>query len=184
MKIEDGSGSSRLAKVDSQQRLTTYATSLPKLADISEEQGESYIFANGGFLSITTINTEHGILHIKNTSATKDLHISEIRTCGTQVQKWRIYKNTTGGTLLSGTAGIKQNMNLTSENSADATILYGGDGITLTGGTMIGHHITEVGHSTDNLYGALILGRNDSIELSVELASAGSICVRLLGYFE
>ena len=185
MKIEDGTGSKRLAKVDTRNRLTTYATNLPKLADISDENGDSYIMANGGFISITSTGTESGIVHIKNTSETQDLHISELRTCGTVVSKWRVYKNSTGGTLISDqTAGINQNMNFTSQNVPDSTVYSGGNAKTVSGGTMIGHHITDIGHSTDILEGSLILGRNDSIQITVELASAGEVCCRLLGYFE
>lgn len=185
MRIKDGTGSNREAKVDFLNRLWTYATSLPKLAARSDNSGKSFIMANGGFISLTTTETESAILHIKNTSSTEDLHITQIRCCGTVVTRWKVYKNSTGGTLISdASAGVKQNLNLTSGNIPSANVYTGGDSKTATGGTMIGHHITEIGHSNDNLEGALILGFNQSIEITCTVASAGTICVRVLGYYE
>ena len=49
---------------------------------------------------------------------------------------------------------------------------------------MIEHWVNPVGHSIEIYDGSLILGVNDSIELSVEVASASEICCRVLGYYE
>lgn len=184
MIIQDGKGNGYKAEVDDQNRLKAFADIRSINAEVSEHDGESYIFAHDDFIAISTTNTETGILHVKNTSATKNLHIVSIRTCGAVINKWKLYKNSTAGTLITDqTAGSKQNMNLTSSNTPSATVYKGAEGKTVSGGTMLGHLINNVGHSDEHFDGALILGRNDSVELSVEVPTAGDICCRVVGYY-
>jgi hypothetical protein len=185
MKITDGTGTGFEARVDAKNRLSTTAVVESEMEYISEEDGQTYVISHGDYIAISTLNTETGILHIKNISTTKELHIHAIRTCGTQVQKWKLYYNSDAGTLITDqTAGSSANLNIGSPNVADLTIYKGADAKTVSGGTMLGHHINDVGHSEDGLEGALILGTNDSIELTVELAVAGDVCCRVLGYFK
>jgi hypothetical protein len=185
MKIDDGTGSGKQAKVDGSNRLVTLATTKAELEYISEEDGQAFVISHGDYITISTTGTETGILHVKNTSTNKNFHVSSIRTCGTQIQKWKLYKNSTGGTVLSDqTAGSSQNLNITSANTADLTVYKGADAKTVSGGTMMGHHINDIGHSEDLFEGSLILGTNDSLELTVELASGGDICCRVVGYFK
>ena len=101
------------------------------------------------------------------------------------INKWKVYKNSTGGTLISDqNSGNSINLNIQSENSADVVIYKGADAKTVTGGTMISHLINDIGHSDEDFDGALILGTGDSIELSVEVASAGEVCCRVIGYYQ
>ena len=151
----------------------------------SRDKGQAFALVSGDFIPITTINIETGLLHIKNTSTTKNLYIENVRTCGTQIQKWKLYNNSTGGTLISGAvAGGSTNLNLTSSNEADADVYKGADLVTVTGGNMIEHWVNQIGHSVEIFNGALILGVNDSIQLTVELAVAGDVCARVIGYYE
>lgn len=183
--IESGTGNSRLVGVADDNRLNISSRTGKRYYYISRDKAECYIFASGDFISITTTGTETGILHIKNTSTTKNLYIENIRTCANQINKWKLYKNSTGGTLITDeTAGSSNNANISSGNVASATVYKGADSKTVSGGTMLEHWINAIGHSTEIFDGALILGLNDSIELSVELASAGDICCRVVGYFE
>ena len=185
MKIKDGTGSGNEARVDSKNRLRTYSVAESDLADASKEDGQAFVISHQGFISITTTGTETGILHIKNTSTTKVFEIHSIRTCGSVIQKWKLYKNSNAGTLITDqVAGNVNNLNIASANEADMTVYKGANAKTVSGGTMLGHHINDVGHSEDLFEGSLILGTNDSIELSVELASAGDVCCRVIGHFE
>lgn len=185
MIIQDGRGTGKKVEVDAQNRMTTFADTRSILAEISRNHGNSYVFSHMDYVALTTTGTETGILHVKNTSATLNLHIVSIRTCGTVINQWKLYKNSTGGTLISDqTAGSAVNMNVTSSNTAEATVYKGADAKTVTGGTMMGHLINDIGHSDEHFDGAIILGRNDSIELSVEVASAGDVCCRVIGYYE
>jgi hypothetical protein len=184
--LEDGVGTGNKAKVDSDNRLLTKSTMQSNLAfnSTDEDLQECYIFSTGGFISITTTDTETGVFYVKNTSETKKLILSTIRTCGNQVQKVVMYKNPTGGTLVTDqTAGQATNLNFTSANEAAASTYKGADGKTVTGGTHLGQHINNTGHSTEKTQDALILGRNDSFAITFELAVAGTVCVAVEGYF-
>ena len=76
------------------------------------------------FCNITTTATEHAILHLKNTDANRDLHITSIRTCGTQVQKWKLYQGSTGGTLITDeTLGSTSNMKVGNATYAESDCL-------------------------------------------------------------
>ena len=185
MKIQDGAGSNRQAKVDALNRLETHSTTQSEASVVSEIDGLAFNFSHGDYISLTTTGTETGILHIKNTNISKALKIKSIRTCGDVINKWKVYKNSTGGTLISDqNSGNAINLNIQSENSADVVIYKGADAKTVTGGTMISHLINDIGHSDEDFDGALILGTGDSIELSVEVASAGEVCCRVIGYYQ
>jgi len=143
------------------------------------------MFSTGAFISLTTTGAETGIFYLKNTSTTKSLFIHDIRTCGDVVQKVTFYKNPTGGTLVTDeTAAQSTNLNFTSSNTPDATVYKGADAKTVTGGTWLGQHINHVGHSNVSTGDALVLGRNDSLAVTFEVASAGDVCVAIVGYFE
>ena len=186
MIFEDGSGAGNKAQVDIYNRLRTLSTMQSNLAFNSNNTllEECYVFSTNGFIAISSVNTETGIFYCKNTSTTKKLTISSIRTCGTQVQKVTMYKNPTGGTLITDqTAGQATNLNFTSSNLAQANVYKGANGKTVTGGTHLGQHINNVGHSTENTQDALVLGRNDSFAITFELETAGTVCVACEVYF-
>lgn len=185
MRIEDGKGTGYLAQVSSSNRLLTSSATYTEVHNNAHLHGEVYYFSTGAFISLTTTGAPSGVFYLKNTSTTKSLIIDQIRTCGNQIQKVVIYSNPTGGTLIStANAGSAANSNLTSSNSAEATVYYGADALTVTGGTHLAQHINNIGHSTMDMQGTLILGRNDSIAITFEVASAASVCVTVLGYFE
>lgn len=153
--------------------------------DISKDEGEVYSYSTGGFISITTTGTETGVFYLKNDNSLKNLHIHSIRTCGDQIQKIKIYKNSTTGTLISDqVVGGTGNLNFTSKNEPSSTCYKGANGKTVTDGTLSGQHINNTGHSNELMDGALILGKNDSITITFELAVAGDVCVRVIGYYE
>lgn len=156
-----------------------------ELHENSITDAQVYMFSSGEFTSITTTGTETGVFYLKNTSTTKNLFLHSIRTCGDVAQKVTFYKNPTGGTLVTDeTAAQSTNLNFTSSNSADAVVYKGADGKTVTGGTWLGQHINHIGHSSVNTGDALVLGRNDSLAVAFEVASAGDVCVAIEGYFE
>ena len=182
MIIQDSS-TGYTASVSETNKLQTTAVSIPVMTEVSRQIGQSFVFASGDFINITTTNTEYGFLFIRNDSTTKDLHIQSIRTCGTQLQKWKLYANITGGTLLTGeTAGSDNNLNLGSSNASDVTVYKGANGVTHSGGTMLEHWITDIGHSREDFEGALVLSPSDNIVVSIETPVAGDFCSRIIGY--
>ena len=184
--LSDGSGGGNKGKIDKYNRAATISTIQSNLQFNSalSSLAECYIFSTNGFISITTTDTETGIFYVKNTSLSRDLYLSTIRTCGTQVQKVTMYKNPTGGTLVTDeTAGQATNLNFKSNNTAQASVFKGANGKTVSGGTHLGQHINNIGHSTESTQDALILGRNDSFAITFELAVAGTVCVACEAYF-
>ena len=185
MKIEDGKGSGKLAEVDDKQRLKTLATTVSEIHANSDQEEKVFYFSTGAFINITTTGAETGIFYIKNTSTTDNLILSQIRTCGDVAQKVTFYQNPTGGTLITDeTDAQSTNLNFTSNKAAEATVYRGANGKTITGGTWLGQHINHVGHSNVDTKEAMILGKDDSLGIAFELASAGDVCVAIEGYFE
>ncbi len=185
--LEDGKGTGVKAQVDSQNSLRTKAITNCDCKDNSLNQAQSYEFATGAFIAPTT-TAEHAILYIKNTSGTKRLHIHVIRTCGTATQQWLLYKNDTGGTIISdANAGVEVNHNFSSSNVAEADVwAASAAGKSRSGGSIMSQHINEEGHSEVEFEGALILGQNDSLTLTVQnVASATTLaCARIHAYYE
>lgn len=185
MKIEDGTGKGYEAAVDDDNRLKTASRSSADISFHAKDDGDAYIFSTGAFISITTTNTETGILYVKNSSTSRNLIIHSIRTSGNQVQKIIVYKNPTGGTLISNaSAGNKINTNLSSSNTADALTYKGADAVTCTGGTAMALNVNSAGNSLLTYDDAIILGPLNSIAVTMEVPSAGIVAASVLGYFE
>jgi hypothetical protein len=187
--IRDGTGKGFLAKVDSDNRLVNHSIITCDCTYNSIVKEQTYEFATGAFIGLANDTNEHAIMYIKNTSKTKFLHIHEIRTCGTATIKWLLYKNDTGGTIVSdANKGIAVNHNFQSGNSADADVLAAsGSGKTRSGGEIMSQHIDEEGHSEIPFVGSLILETNNSLTLTATLANAAAgdeCCVRMHVYFE
>lgn len=182
--IKDGAGTKSRAEVK-ENRLQTQAFSTPIFADISENKEDCYILATGGYITISTTDTETGIIYIQNTSQKKHLHLQNFRTCGANPQKWRLYKNPTGGTLVTAkTAAIANNVVLSNDNTPEITVYKGADGSTLSGGTLIDQLINHAGHSLEELQGSMILKKNNSIALTCEVTASTDVCVRVLAFYE
>lgn len=186
MLISDGHNG-HTAGVDTANRLLTKAIVNCDCKDNSLLVAQSYEFATGAFLAPTT-TAEHAVLYVKNTSSIKRLHIHTIRTCGSVIQQWILYKNDTGGTIISdANAGVKLNHNFSSSKAAEADVwAASAAGKTRSGGSWMSQHIDDVGHSNIDFEGALILGQNDSLTLTVaNVVSATTLaCVRMHAYFE
>lgn len=182
--IEDGAGTSKKAKVDSNNRLLVQGSTEPDYARVSREEAETYIISHNDYIGISTVDTETGILYFENTDQKRDLYIHSIRTCGTGIQKWKLYKNVTGGTMVTEqvAAGIV-NMNLTSGNTAKASVYKGAEGKTVSGGTMIGHHINGTGYSLDVYDGGLILTAGQNLALTCEVPVAIDVCTRFVCWY-
>lgn len=185
MIVHDGEGGGSSAGVDSSNRLKTNASVKHNYAEISRINGNTFLFAVGGFQTLNTINTDHAMLYLKNNSET-DFHIENIRSCNSEKSRWMVYKNITGGTIISGAANaIEGSLNLKSNKSASVDLFSGGEGITFSGGAMIDHWVNGVGHSVEDFGGSLVLGNGDSIMIMADpLVTASVSCCRIIGYFE
>ena len=187
--IKDGTGKNVSAGVNKNNQLETYSIIRCDCTDNSIRDEQSYEFATGAFIELANDTNEHAIFYIKNTSSSKRMHIHEIRTCGTATILWTMYKNDTGGTLISDiNAGVEVNHNFSSSNVANADVwTASASGKTRSGGSWMSQHIDEEGHSELAFEGALILGLTDSLTLTATLANAASgdkCCIRIHAYYE
>lgn len=180
--IEDGKGTGVKAEVKPNNKLAVEAISASRAAYIADVNEKSFMFATGGFISLSTTGVNNGIFYLKYTGE-GHLHIDSIRACGTGVQKWLLYKDVTTGTLVStATAASVNNTKLDSSAVLSYTAYKGADGLTVTDGTIIENFINNGGHSTEIFDGTLILGKNDSIAMTCEVTASIDVCVRILAF--
>jgi hypothetical protein len=188
MKIHSGAGTPYVAEVDSNLNLNVRARTVHEAADISEREGLSFEFTSGRFQTLATGTGEQAMFHLENTSTTHQLHILSIRTCNTEVVKWIMYKNDTGGTLIStATAGVATNQNFSSANVASANVYVAAAGdLTRSGGSWFSQWQNGIGHSSTPYEGALIMGTGNSLTLTATAdvsASTIEACVRIHGVY-
>lgn len=180
--IKDGTGAGYNAKVFSNNKLAVQSVSQGRAAYFADVEEASYLIATGGFISITTANTETGVFYMKYTGD-GDFHITSIRTCGVETNKWLLYKDASTGTLISNAvSGVITNTSIASSNLAPITCYKGAEGDTVTNGTVIENWINGMGHSTEDFDGVLVLKKNDSLALTCEVPMASDVCVRILGF--
>jgi len=135
--IKDGTGSKRSAEVDTKNRLTTFATTLPECEQAIRDGNSFTIFS--GIINLTSPCTSH-IFFIKNTGTESFvLDIIELKqgknTGGSGDYQSITTFNPTTGTLVScGTVLAAANNNFASANTLCATILSGVEGSTITDG--------------------------------------------------
>lgn len=183
MKIKNGGGDGTLLKISSEGRALVDSTSTAEFAHASTKHERAFV-AVSQIQAITTTGAENGNIYFKNTGA-KRVFIHSIRTCGDVQQKWRMYKNPTTGTLISGaTDAMVTNLDLASPKTASVLCYSGGDGLTVTDGSMMEHWQNDTGHSEEIFWGGLILDTGSAIALTGEIATAGDICSRILFYEE
>jgi hypothetical protein len=182
-KIKDGSGTGVLFKVSSEGRGLVDATSTAEFAHASVVHERAFV-AVSQIQALTTTGAENGNIYLKNTGS-KRLLIHSIRSCGNVQQKWRMYKNPTTGTLISGaTSTMVTNLDLSSPRTASVTAYSGGDGLTVTDGTMFEHWQNDQGYSEEIFWGGLVLDTGNAVALTAEVPSAGDVCSRILFYEE
>lgn len=139
--IKDGTGTKIAAKVDINNRLTTSTISLSAFDSAVICRGAGY-FISTNVIALTSGN-ESGILYLKNNESESlfiDLSLvhwgNALDACCVKIAggnyKTRSYFNPTGGTLITcGTTIPATNVNLASENTLDACLLAGAEGLTI-----------------------------------------------------
>ena len=141
--IEDGTGTSYLARVDSNNRMQTSAVTQTELHD-AVHRGKTWNIGTG-FLTLTSTSPST-LIYLKNTSDDNlfiDLYILLTRasTGGSGDMLVEILRNPTGGSIVNAGTAIPSsqisNMDFSSANEPDATINFGGEGFTATGESAI-----------------------------------------------
>jgi len=180
--IQSGDHHGYSARVNKEGHLLTHATTLRKLTN--ESYGGRAFYLSSDFISLTTTGSFSGIFYIKNTSD-NDLHIAQLRTCGLASTQWKLIKNPTAGTLISGaSAGYASNLNFESGNPFIGNVYKGANGNTITNGSHMSQWINGVGHSTTDIDGAIIINHNSAIALLCQPSAATTVCANILAYYD
>jgi hypothetical protein len=173
--IQDGTGSSRKAKVTELNRILVDSITEERAVYNSIEDGNTFVVSTG-FLSFTGVTgQENGVLYLKNNSDKKMLvhHIKLWSGTANQLTKITMYKNPTTGTLISsGITSTIENINLGSSNEYEG-LGYQGNGtfLTVTNGDIFGRHYLGVGNQQMLMFmwnGALVLDKGNSLAVTCE----------------
>jgi hypothetical protein len=173
--IQDGTGSSRKAKVTDLNRLLVDSITEERAVYNSIEEGNTFVISTN-FLSFTGVTgQENGVLYIKNNSDKKMLihHIKLWSGTASQFAKIKTYKNTTTGTLISSALDATiENINFGSSNEYEG-LAYQGNGtfLTVTNGSVWGYHYLGVGNQQMLMFmwnGAVALEKGNSLAITCE----------------
>lgn len=191
--IQDGTGTSRKAAVNSVNRLLTDSITEERAVFNSIESGNTFVIVTD-FLSFTGVTSqEDGVLYIKNESDKKML-VHHIKLwCGTASSFTKIttYRNPTTGTLISGAnAADVQNINFGSSNEYEG-LAYQGDGtnLTITDGSVWGRYYLGVGNQQMLAFmwnGAVALNKGNSLAVVCEAPNGVTVTLscEMEVYFE
>jgi hypothetical protein len=173
--IQDGTGTSRKAKVTELNRILVDSITEERAVYNSIEVGNTFVISTN-FLSLTGVTgQENGVLYIKNNSDKKMLihHIKLWSGTASQFTKINMYKNPTTGTLISSAiAADVQNINFGSSNDYEG-LAYQGNGtfLTVTNGNVFGRHYLGVGNQQMLMFmwnGAVTLDKGSSLAVTCE----------------
>jgi len=189
VELIDGTGTGKRAKVDSNNRLETFAVSESRMADISVRDGKSFILTSD-FINLTTTGSFSGVFYLKNTDATKVIYVDKIRICGTGTSmgyvQCKLIKNPTTGTLISDqTDAIVVPANLGANTDFVGTVYKGADAKTVTDGTQFSQFTVHLpGHTIQEYDGALILTGGTSFAIEVKPSYATELCIEVQCWIE
>lgn len=181
--IKDGTGKGYFAKVDTNNRLWTYATTRDEIAFQSEYNQKAFLVY--GKRDFTAANTNQGILQLTyNGSGT--LHISKILiSTNSTLCKTELFVGTTY--VSGGSVFTPVNMNRISNKSSETTV-YNGVGNNLDFDYSDQYELWDVRLSKDtfsyDFNGGLILGNSNSIGILGEVASSGDKIRASVYYYE
>ena len=139
--ISDGTGTGSQTKVDAGNRVHTYAISQDLIFEAARN-GEAYNIATGN-ITLTSSNAS-AILYLKNTGV-RDIILTQIQaSSGPAIGGLGgpvtgiIYKNVTGGTIISSAVDVdgNTNVNFGSSKVLPADAYKGAEGNTVTGGSI------------------------------------------------
>lgn len=173
-RIEDGTGRGFAAAVNSTNRLVVQAEAIPSLAIASAEREDAFIVTTGIQVSALAAAGETGLLYIQNLSPAP-LAIGGIQASNDQAGVWRLYRQPTGGTLLSSTLITPQQLSFASSKPFVGVARRGVSGSTITGGSILALGRVPATFVDLPLQGAAILGTSDAIALSFDPDTTDSL---------
>jgi hypothetical protein len=181
IQIEDGKGRGYCASVDSKNYLKTNSFQRREIV-LASNDGDAYAISSA-FLSLTTTDTNTGILYIKNT-APETFFLDEIIVSSNGVYtKWTIVRNPTTGTLISAGTSIEPvNLNFGSGATFTGICKAGADAKTITDGinaTMLMSSMNTRIQTAE----AVILQKGNSLGIVANVPSAAIVIATVTGYY-
>jgi hypothetical protein len=178
IQIEDGKGKGYSAEVNSDNQISTFSITETEFEFVSKEKGLAFSWSSG------TYDAAAGdtILLIKNTSASKNLHIDKVY----------IYSDTETGVVMhcptsdvtvAGTTITGTNLNRVSSNVADAEAARDETGNTQGDIVWSGEIQATSDNTAVDFAGALILGTNDSFGVDY-VADVAACYVVIMGHYQ
>lgn len=172
-RIEDGTGQGYAAGVTSSNRLSVQAESIPSIAIASGERQDAYVINTAvaasatGLITGLVAGTESGVLWVQNNSPAP-LAIGGISAGNTGVGVWKVWKSSTGGTVVSGGTLVDpvQLFVASSKGFIGSAYRANASGQTVGGGTVVALGYVAAGFTELVLQGALILGPTDTVALT------------------
>lgn len=143
MILKDGTGRGYQVKIDSDNRMHTSAVTRQEV-ERSIYEGDGYNL-NTGLVNITDANSDNAVWYLKNNDD-EDIIVHEIliilgtTTGGTGDGTLKVFRNPTGGTIISNALPVEAlvNRNFSSSNIIEVETYKGATGHTLTGGVTLG----------------------------------------------
>jgi len=192
MQIQDGTGTGKRLKIDSNNRAQVRAQSELVIAVKSLDDGDAYQM----YCPSLTLGgvAEHNAFYFKNTSETRSFVINKyfLSWNGGDTNHNRIafvkqYINAGAPTANSTQFGAG-NLNTGSGNVASMTVYYwdgvGTTGMTQTAGTQAGELQISQGVKVVDIQGSTVIAPQDSITISFTGEEVGKIGVTIEGYFD
>ncbi len=173
-KIEDGTGQGYLAAVTSKNKLKVQAESIPSIALASAERQDSFTITTAvnsatGLITGLVAGTESGVLWVRNDSLFP-LSIGGISAGSTTAGVWKLWRKTTGGTVLSGGTVVTPIQLYVPSSKGFSGVAYRANASGQTVGSSAGNEVAlgyvAAGFNELVLQGALILGTSDTIAVT------------------
>ncbi len=181
MQIESGGVASNKALVDANGNLLTLATTLELLAAASVK-GDAFN-APTSQITLTTTGSYSGLLYLKNTTS-RDIHIGGFSLTSDVAGQWRIIRNPTTGTLISGGSDIvPANLDFASGAAFQGDTKEGVDAQTITDGSIVSDWNLPAGRTPVSTGGSVILRSGNSIAITFKPSVAGDASLSMNFFF-
>ena len=179
--IEDGKGRGFVASVDSFNRFSTRAQTQSDLQESSTIDEKAYIFSTD-FIPIGITGTEVAVLFIKHTGDS-DFRINNIDVSNNTGCQWRVYRNPIN--IAIGTASTGVNLNFGSTKTFAGETIIGTSAAVMTGISALAR-VKQAwngeGQSRLDEFGAINLGQNESIGITVQCSSTAIVGCTIIGH--
>lgn len=174
--IQDGTGSSKKVRVNSNNRIETESVTTSSLSTTSKRDGNAYTVGTDGIFSGSFGAGDNAILYCKN-NEDKDLFVDVCVVSQDVTGIYKFYKNPTTGTLIdSGTPTSPLNLNFASSNVPDLDVIkLDASGRTFTDGTVITYSRNPAGLQPLDFLGTVVVPKGSSFGITYDPETPGTV---------